>query len=288
MNPLPRHVICFLGRWQDFSDVRAAVASCGDDFTFDEEYSRLSPDSRMLTAFEASVDRFNPTMTDEDWESIRSHTAVAYILSPPMPQQVAESISARSLLLTSMLLNQGALAAKSESAGLAHGRARWIELGREYSDAIDGGDKYSASCTLCRAWVQRAIHDPSTGTIYSVGMHLLGQRDTEIDDSLDMATALEWIDLMGLYLVADKPDRPVLDGEGFRLREGGPRRMIRHVRCERYEDDDFFFNPYGYNRLVSDVNGPANEKEGREEPEGRGGVSGGATGGRAEGAREGP
>ena len=92
MDIFPRHVICILGRWHDFSDVQAAVAACGDDFTFDEEYSQLSPDDRMSTAFEASMDRFNPTITDEDWENIRSHSAVAYILSPPMPQPAAESV----------------------------------------------------------------------------------------------------------------------------------------------------------------------------------------------------
>jgi hypothetical protein len=87
---------------------------------------------------------------------------------------------------------------------------------------------------------------------YSVGMHLLGQRDTEIEDSLDPATALEWIDLLSLYLIADNPTRPVDDGDGFRLRTAGPRRVIRHVPCDRYEDDEYFFNPYGYHRLVAE------------------------------------
>lgn len=118
MEILPRHVICILGPWRDFSSVHAAVSACGDDFTLDEEYSQLSPDERMVTAFEASMDRFNPTITDEDWDGIRSHSAVAYILSPPIPQSAAESISARALLLTAMLLNQDGLAAKSESMGL--------------------------------------------------------------------------------------------------------------------------------------------------------------------------
>ncbi|QEF97194.1 hypothetical protein Mal15_12320 [Stieleria maiorica] len=252
MDVLPRHVICVLGRWRDFSVVQSAVATCGDDFTLDGEYSQLVPDERMVVAFEASMDRFDPTITAEDWDNIQTHTAVAYILSPPISKAAAESISARTLLLAVTLLNQGGLAVKSESAGLAHGRKRWIELGRKYSIATERNDAHSASATLYWAWVQRAIHDTSSATLYSIGMHLLGQRDTEIDDSLAFSTALQWIDLMGLYLVADKPDRPVLDGEGFRLRNEGPRRIIRRVPCDRYEQDDFFFNPYGYNRLVVD------------------------------------
>ena len=83
-------------------------------------------------------------------------------------------------------------------------------------------------------------------------MHLLGRRDTEIEDSLEPSDALEWIDLMGLYLVADKPNRPINDGEGFRLRDEGPRRIIRKIPCERYEEDEFFFNPHGYHKLVPD------------------------------------
>jgi thiol-disulfide isomerase/thioredoxin len=252
MEILPRHVICVLGQWHNFDQVKDAVAACGEDFTLDEEYSQLSPDARMTAAFEASVDRFHPSMTDDDWEAVRNHTAVAYILSPPIHADAAESISARALLLTATLLNQGGLAAKSESAGLAHGRSRWIELGRSYMEANTAGDPHSASATLYWAWVQRLLHDPADGLFYCCGMHLLGHRDTEIDDSLPVADALEWIDMMGLYLVADKPDRPVLAGEGFRLCDEGPRRIINFTACERYDDDGFFFNPYGYNRLVSE------------------------------------
>ena len=252
MDIQPRHVICVLGRWSDFSDVRAAINSCGHDFTFDEQFSQLLPDERMTTAFEASVDRSDPTITDKDWKDIQSHTAVAYLLSPPIRAQDAESISGRALQLIATLLNNGGLAAKSESAGLAHGRSRWVDLSRKYSDATSIGDLHAASATLYWTWVQRAIHDESTATLYSVGMHLLGHRDTEVEDSLELSTAIEWIDLMGLYLLADKPTRPVADGNGFRLSEDGPRRIIRQAACYRYEDDDFFYNPYGYNRLVPD------------------------------------
>jgi hypothetical protein len=100
MNVLPRHVICILGRWSDFSDVETAVAACGDDFTLDREYSRLSPVARMPLAFDASQDRFNPTITDDDWTAIRSHTAVAYILSPPIYRPRAMPSPARTAIRT--------------------------------------------------------------------------------------------------------------------------------------------------------------------------------------------
>lgn len=61
------------------------------------------------------------------------------------------------------------------------------------------------------------------------------------------------MDLLGLYLVSDSPKRPVNDGEGFRLKDEGPRRVIRFLPCEQIEEDDFMFNPYGYIRLEPDA-----------------------------------
>ena len=33
------------------------------------------------------------------------------------------------------------------------------------------------------------------------------------------------------------------------LRDEGPRRIMRFKPCQRYTDDEFFYNPYGYIRL---------------------------------------
>ncbi|MFN7893782.1 MAG: hypothetical protein ACK5OC_26075, partial [Pirellula sp.] len=98
------------------------------EFTLDLEYSRLEPDDRMKDAFKASLDRNNPTIMGDEWRMIGEHSAVAYILSPPIKKKQAESISATALLLVSELLKAGGVAAKSESARLAHGRERWLEL----------------------------------------------------------------------------------------------------------------------------------------------------------------
>ncbi|MDX1929200.1 MAG: hypothetical protein SFV81_21915 [Pirellulaceae bacterium] len=252
MTIQPRHVICVLGQWDDLSSVQSIVDSVGPAFRLDLEYSQLEPDERMKDAFKASLDRNNPTIKGSEWRKIDSHSAVAYILSPPMPKAKAESISATTLLLVAELLKAGGVAAKSESAGLAHGRDRWLDLASQYRQAIKDGDAHSASTALYWAWVQRAIHDEDTNSLYSVGMHLLGLPDVEVDDDLEVPDAVKWIDLMGLYLVADKPKRALREGEGFRLSDSGPRRIIELDDCQRYAEDDFFFNPYGYIRLVED------------------------------------
>ena len=253
MDIFPRHVVCILGRWDNFKEVKSIIRAAGTGFTFDEEFSQLTPDERMSDAFDASRDRFNTTLKDADWQDIETHTAVCYILSPPMPKDQAQDISSRTLLLVAHLLANGGLAAKSESAGLAHGRNHWTSLGQKFLTAKNSGDSHSAAATLYWAWVQRLIHDQTNGVFHSVGMHLLGQRDTQIDDALKPSEAMQWIDLMGLYLVADQPDRPLLNGEGFRLHDNGPRRIIELVPCHTYDEDDFFFNPYGYHYLKANT-----------------------------------
>ena len=55
-------------------------------------------------------------------------------------------------------------------------------------------------------WKWPLFHDDE-GVYYSCGMHLLGKRDVEIEASLDVVDAVEWMDLLGLYLVGDQPTR---------------------------------------------------------------------------------
>jgi hypothetical protein len=248
---IPRHVICVLGNWRDFDDVDTIVREVGaSGFELDREFSQLFPDRQMRAAFAACYDRVSPSMTEEDWLAVREHTAVAYVLSPPISKDQALNVSGHALSLTAALLRHGGVAAKSEGAGIAHGRTRWMELAGKLLRASEQGNILSEGATLYWAWVRRPIVDDDEAVYYSCGMHLLGERDVEIESSLALADALEWMDLLGLYLVGDRPTRPIKDGEGFRLKDEGPRRIIRLRPCGRYEEDEFMFNPYGYIRLA--------------------------------------
>lgn len=247
---LPRHVLCVLGEWNDLESVEVIVRKLGGPgFELDHEFSQLSPDARMPTSFEASYDRVTPSMTEKDWQAVRTHMAVAYVLSPPIQKSHAVEISGRVLLLTAALLREGGVAAKGEAAGVAHGRAKWMELATTYAKAAEMTDMHALCATLYFAWVRRPLLDEDGRVLYSCGMHLLGEPDIEIASPLDLDSAIEWIDLLGLYLVADRPERPVREGEGFRLSDAGPRRIIKFGPCKRYEADGFMFNPYGYIRL---------------------------------------
>lgn len=206
----------------------------------------------MTVAFEASYERVAPSMIEDDWNAVRTHTAVAYVLSPPIPHERAADISGLTLLLTAALLEGGGAAAKGEASGIAHGRSRWLQFAADFVRAIEQGDAQAAGASLHRAWVRRPLLEQSEAVYYSCGMQLLGLPDVEIERFLPVKDALEWMDLLGLYLVADRPKRSLSNGDGFRLGDNSPRRVMRFRSCERYEDDSFLFNPYGYIRLEPD------------------------------------
>jgi hypothetical protein len=242
----PRHVVCVLGEWKSFDDVERIVREVGGEgFQLDDDYSMLGADPRMARAFEASRDRVTPSFTDEDLAAIKAHVAVAYVLSPPMDRDAAQAISGRMLATTAALLEAGGTAAKGESAGIAHGRARWLGLAERYAR----GDALTRAAVLSAAWVRRPLGDDDRGVFYSCGMHLLGEPDVELPDTLESLEAVTWMDALCIYLLAEKradDERGLRDGETFRPTEEHDRRVLRHRACDRYEEDDFFWNPYGY------------------------------------------
>lgn len=242
----PRHVVCLLGTWQDFDAVETIVKAHAPGFVFDDEYSASAPDPRMKRAFEVSADRVTPSFGDDDRRAIAEHRAVVYVLSPHLEPATAAGTSASMLALVGKLIAAGATAVKSESAGIAHGLGRWKAL----AAAATSEDVYERATALTEAWVRRPLEDDARELFYSCGMHLLGEPDVEVPSSMNPGEAITWIDALAMYLVAEKPEGGLRDGEGFRPTEDHPRRVLRHLECERYEEDDFFHNPYGYWNLA--------------------------------------
>jgi hypothetical protein len=244
----PRHVLCVLGSGLDFGMVADVVADVGGaGFSVDEEYSQRVPDPRMAMAFRACLS--NQTFTEADWDSVAAHDSVAYVLSPRMTQTTSIDVSRRMLAVTAALLRSGATAAKNDSSGLTHGRERWLTLADAAADRIP----IVLAEALYRAWVKRPI---STSTLlYSCGMHLLAAPDVEVetataDGSTPVDNWVELIDSLAIYLLTERRALEIRDGEGFRLDAEAPRWILRKRLCHRYDDDDFFFNPYGYWRLT--------------------------------------
>ncbi|WP_426212707.1 hypothetical protein, partial [Massilia sp. TWP1-3-3] len=208
-------------------------------FEYDADFSQDEADPRMMSSFSTSADRVTPSITTDDWDAIEGHSAVSYILSPRTTTENALAVSGQTLALVAALLNAGASAVKGESSGIAHGRTYWLEL-------ADYAAKTSESA-LIRAWVRYPISDDSL--LYSVGMHLLGLPDIEIDDAgTSEVDAVDALSGFMHFLLIDK--RQNLDaGHTFHTRPDSARFQLSRTTCTRYEHDDFFYNPYGYWRL---------------------------------------
>lgn len=240
----PRHVLCALGSGLDFGTVERITKEVGGpDFSFDDEYSEPDHDPRMTRAFRASLaDR---SFTDADWEAVEAHDSVAYLMGPPMTPATSLGVSRRLLAVAAALLRGGATAVKNESNALAHGRDRWLML----ADQAAGPHGLAVVDALYQAWVKRPIGEH--GLVMSCGLHLLGQPDVEVVTRSDPADdPVGLIDALGMYLLTESRAQEMRDDEGFRLTPGGPRWTLEHHPCQRYESDDFFFNPYGYWRLT--------------------------------------
>ena len=239
---IPRQVLCVLGSWASLEEVDAILAST-PGFTLDRAESKLAHDASMERAFEVAADRVTPSMTDADEAAIRDHTAVAYVLSPPLEEGAARPLASAALALVTRLFEAGASAIKSESAGIAHGKERWQKL----AELATSSDPVDAALALYLAFVRRPLI--SEDVYYSCGMHLLGEPDVEVGTREEILEALDRIDTLAIYLLAEKPPEGVQDGHTFRRTENDPRRVLRTHPCVRYEADDFFHNPYGYLRI---------------------------------------
>lgn len=232
-----RHVLCFLGgeggkaRLSDA--VSAAIAEFAKGFAIDESYSRSETDPRMERSFGVCWDRVEPNAwTDKDEEAVLNHKSVLYVLGPPMTSETSTTVSAAALMLVVAAIKAGALAVKGESAGIAHGLARWQQLAASAGSALQSDDD-RALRRICRlAFAKRPLS--SEKYFESVGFHLVGLPDVYVARSYGGdrgAVAL-------MDSVADDMARRKLD-EVLRAHKA------RLSREQAYAADDFKFNPYG-------------------------------------------
>ncbi|MDZ4833732.1 MAG: hypothetical protein SGJ27_08115 [Candidatus Melainabacteria bacterium] len=251
---LPRHVVCLLGNWRTLDEMEAMVAKLAPPgFELDQEYSGPGEDDRMDTAFEHAADRVAPSFFQEDVSAVKAHKSVAYILSPRIPKAAAMQMSGMTLQMVATMLEGGALAAKSESAGVAHGFRKWVHLFSEYKTGYTQADPVRYANALYDAWVRRPLSDGKWW--YSCGMHLLGLPDIEIEPRNDPREAIQCIDFIGTRLLAGETienllvDKIILPEKDLPPEKTEPK-SLHHLVCKRYESDDFFYNPYGYIRVT--------------------------------------
>jgi hypothetical protein len=233
----PRHVLCFLGGEDALARLSdAASAVIGDfatGFSIDRTHSQDKPDARMVRSFSVCRDRLVPgAWTSADEEAVANHKSVLYVLSPPMTADTAVIVSAAALLLVDAVISAGAVAVKGESAGVAHGLARWRQLAAEGAQALRSHDDFALRRVSRLSFAKR----PVAGEHYleSVGFHLVGLPEVYVTKNVDRGyDAVALIDA-----IAD--DITLLGLEAV-LRDRNARLSFESA----YAEDDFKFNPYG-------------------------------------------
>jgi len=234
----PRHVLCFLGGEHALAPLSQAAASAikqfATGFFVDTKYSIDRPDPVMERSFGVCWDRVEPNAwTPADEEAVVNHKSVLYVLSPPMMPDTAVTISTAALFLVEKVISAGhAVAAKGESAGVAHGERRWRELALRAGAALKANDDLALSRACRRAFAKRPLE--SQEYLESVGFHLVGVPEVYV--AKDLGTSMEVVTLMDE--VADDLTKRGVDAV---LKE----RKAALAYATGYAEDDFKFNPYG-------------------------------------------
>jgi hypothetical protein len=231
----PRHVLCLLGRQGAFLELRRSIQSAIDDFApgfeIDAVYSQDFPDIRMAESFGVSWDRVHKNAwAEEDEEAVVEHGCVIYVLGPHMDAENAIEISANALRLVVHALGSGATAAKGESAGVAHGTARWQQLGHDAKHLVEG----MTLGRLCRlAFGKRPLSGDDF--LFSVGFHLVGSPEVFVPRSLSN-------DELTLSSIIDSVADEIL-AHGVEMVLGRYNAIL--LPLDSYDEDDFKHNPYG-------------------------------------------
>jgi hypothetical protein len=237
---LPKIVLCLFGA----EDLKDRCRPILDAEAVEHEWS--GHDERMVRSFQASVCGYDASLVEKDFSDIARHAKVLYVLSKNFTAQEAPAVSRSFLRLGGRLLEAGAVALKCESSGIAHGRAHWLEL----AHATERDDFWSA---LIHAYVQFPIvnkHD-----YYSCGLHLLGNPDLIVSAAVlrnafnstrnQAGMSVQLFEAFAHYLLAECPDGKFASGHTFSLDSESPRFRVLWEECTGYDEDEFFFNPFG-------------------------------------------
>ncbi|WCK05197.1 hypothetical protein [Agrobacterium tumefaciens] len=242
----PRHVLCFLGAENGLAalqkSARAAIGDFAPDFSLDEDYWQDEPDDRMDRSFNVCWDRVDPdAYQPEDEEAVAGHGSVLYVLSPSMDAETAVKTTTDALRFVQHMLDNGAIAVKGESAGVAHGARRWKQLFEQSRSeaAADDGMALARTCRL--AFARRPIGDDAEG-MTSVGFHLIGLPDVQVrftKNGDQPSTNAEQLKIAAL--MDDVADQMARDGIEAAVKD----RRATLDDDTRYEEDEYKFNPFG-------------------------------------------
>jgi hypothetical protein len=230
---LPKMILCLVGDQSFKKKAQSILESSGVEHEWREH------DSRIRSAFEAAAFRLEPTLGAEELKKIGEHACVLYVVSKNFTARQAPVESRAFLRLGAKLLDAGGIAMKCESSGIAHGREHWIQLADQARLKADP-NRWPA---LFRAFVQMPI--TSDDDFYTCGMHLLGKPDLIAERTLGADSVVDLFGIFAIYLLADCPEGKFYSGHTFSLDAQSLRFRVQWEPCTGYDEDEFFFNPFG-------------------------------------------
>ena len=249
---LPKLVLCVLGG----DDFRERVEARLTQEQIEHEFSER--DERMLEAFQILRSGAAPSFSEYDFQQIAGHTTALYLMSDNFTAREAPAACRKFLRIGCWLLENGGTAMKCESSGIAHSRERWLQLAHEAERGeLTTPETWNA---LFRTLVQFPIADSSEQ--YSCGMHLLGRPDVIIASALlpanlaglsQAGTAAFLMHSFCWYLLAQCRDKSFVSGHTFQPEARWPIYRLVWEKCQGYDEDDLYFNPFGRWRFTPAV-----------------------------------
>ncbi len=251
----PKLVLCLPGGDDYEARAKSVLQQAGVEHEF------RGRDTQMANAFAYARCKARPSLSEHDLEAIARHSTVLYVLSRKFNSEQAAIVARDFLQLGRQLLEVGGLGIKCESSGIAHSASFWTELTTDAEEDADfrvnsGLDFWAA---VYSAYVQLPIQ--SDTDFYSCGMHILGQPDMIVstalmstnlaDEELADYEAVKLFNGFGIYVSAECGDRGFVSGHTFSLNSESRWYRVIWEPCEGYDEDDFFFNPYGRWRFVN-------------------------------------
>lgn len=236
----PKLVLCLVGPKAFEKKARALMQ------TREVEHEFRGADARMREAFKFSRWGASPDLPASELDLIAGHKCVLYLVGPNYPSPAVLETVVPLCGLAAELLDLGATGLKCESSGLAHGTHNWRALFAAIADASDPHARWGA---LFDALVQHPLGD-KTDT-YTCGMHLLGKPDLiAAEGVMPLQELVRLFRTFGVYQLAKCAPGAFASGHTFGTSAGAPKFRATWEPCRGYDEDDFFFNPYGRWRLA--------------------------------------
>lgn len=229
-------IIGIPGRWKNKSEIVTEIASKSDGYIFvgDLLLNNNEKELYRLEIYEYDQDlpksfMYAGNFTDDQLKNIGEHNSTIYLIAKSGNLNSISSINKA----VCGLLKAGGLAVKVESSGVAHTSDEWFQLA--YSGKPE--DVVNAYVTI--------LEDGKT--YYSCGMHNLGYRDAIITTASPSENAGYLISAFLSHVLSTNTE--LKQDEIFILSPNSPKYLLEQEECKTYEEDDLFFNPFGYWRL---------------------------------------